>query len=382
MDHAPPPKIAFIGHPTDLQFFHSYMQFLRPDKTFRDELLLKLFEWTPSYAAHHWEHIRIDNEQTFDGVMIMVPFLPEMKDIKLKQVNKKIEHALSIAASEKCTVAAMGAFCSIVLQGKESELAQKYRMAITSGNTFTAATIIGSLEELTRKFDWNMHELTLGIIGASGDIGSGCTAYFGDKVKKMILTARGKAAIESMVQRNEAYITCDIEVADTNRAAVDQSDILIIATSAYSQLFTMDDFRSGTIVCDASAPQNIQWNKKLRPDCFMYHGGIVSLPVSLQPGFDLGLAAPYFFYGCQTEAIFMALDPALPPSWGRGNITREKIDRYLATWKRSFPSITIVYSIGDKVYTVDEIHAYRTMFCSRAKGYGGNTFGIQSREQI
>ena len=47
----PKPKFALIAHPLDMPLFRAYINFLKPGKTFKDEILLKLFEWTPSYRA-------------------------------------------------------------------------------------------------------------------------------------------------------------------------------------------------------------------------------------------------------------------------------------------------------------------------------------------
>ena len=110
-------KFALIGHPPDMDLYRAYIKHLKPDKTYRDELLIKLFEWTPSYKVKDFPDISLDGEIFTDGIMIMVPFLPEMRDIKHKKVVEKIEQALSIASEERCTIAALGAFTSIVLPG-------------------------------------------------------------------------------------------------------------------------------------------------------------------------------------------------------------------------------------------------------------------------
>ena len=350
-------KFVLIGHPPDMDLYRAYIKHLKPDKTYRDELLIKLFEWTPAYKIKEWNDISLDGKVFTDGIMIMVPFLPEMKDIKHKKVVDKIEQALAIASEEGCFIAALGAFTSIVLQGQEKNYSEKYNIKITSGNTLTAALIIKSIEDITEKFGVNLKEQTLAIIGASGDIGSGCVTYFGDKVNKMMLTSRGIPMLEKTVSNIKESINCEVDISNDNKRAVNNSNIIIFATSAYQSLFTVNDFKLGTIVCDASAPLNVKLDGNLRPDVFLYHGGISSLPFELDPGFDIGLASPFTLYGCQTEGILIAHDENLPYSWGRGSISRQKIDTYLNELNR-YPSLDVTFTVGNKVYEEEDIIKY------------------------
>lgn len=351
-------KFALIGHPYDIDLFRKYIRYLKPEKTYRDELLIKLFEWAPAYKIKEWNDISLDGKTFTDGIMIMVPFLPEMKDIKLKKVTDKIEQAILKATKEGCTIASLGGFTSIIFQGKEKYLVDKYNIKITSGNSFTAALIIKSIEEITEKFGVNLKDQTLAIIGASGDIGSGCVTYFGDKIKKLILTARGIPMLENIVSKLKENIKCEVIIPDNNKSAVADSDIVILVTSSYESLFKLEDFKTKTIVCDASAPLNVKFNvESLRPDVFLYHGGIASLPFKLDPGFDIGLASTSTFYGCQIEGILIAHNENLPCSWGRGNINKDKIELYLKKLNgNSF--LKTVYTVGNKGYTDKELNNY------------------------
>jgi fatty aldehyde-generating acyl-ACP reductase len=341
------PRFALIGHPADLPLFRAYINFLKPGKTFRDELILKLFEWTPPYKAVSWSGVSFDGKKFADGILVMVPFLPEMRDISLKTVIEKVEGAIAIAAAEGCGVAALGAFTSIVLQGKEEEISRRHGIVITSGNTTTAALIVRSLEELASRLYRPLSGETAAVVGASGDIGTGVTVWLGSRVKKLILTARNATLLEQTVCRHRSGLACDIEITADNVSAIKQAGIAVFVTSAYRPLFSQEEFNTGTIVCDASAPLNVSVSGEQRSDVFLYHGGIAKLPCQLDPGFDIGLASPNHLYGCMTEGMLMAFNPELPPSLGRGNITADKIQRYLAELARY--AITPAYSCGKKI---------------------------------
>jgi fatty aldehyde-generating acyl-ACP reductase len=363
-----PPKCALIGHPTDLDQFRTYINFLKPGKTFRDELILKLFEWTPAYKVKDLSRIRLYGSSSTDGMIIMVPFLPEMRDIRLKEVTVKIEQSIALAAQEQCTIAALGGFTSIVLQGQEQNLADKYNISLTSGNTLTAALIIRSVFELCERFGINLTNQTLAIIGASGDIGSGCAQYFCDKVKSLILTARGIQLLDELRKKLQQRSNIPISIATDNKQALTHATIFILATSAYGEILDLADFPPGSIVCDASAPQNVRIAGSLRHDVFIYHGGIANLPISLQPDFDIGLADKNDFYGCQLEAVLIALDPSLPCSWGRGNINPGKIDHYL-TALSLYPGIKIALGIRSNTYSDNELDAYTHRLIGNSTNY-------------
>jgi len=350
-------KFALIAHPPDMNLYRAYIKYLKPGKNFRDALLLKLFEWAPSYKVKEFHRITFDKKKFAEGMMIMVPFLPEMKDIRFGEVLKKVEDAIAMAADAGCSVAALGAFTSIVIQGREDDFERKYTIKLTSGNTLTAALIIQSIEDITEKFNMDLKEQALAIIGASGDIGSGCMSWFGDKVKKMYLTARGVSSLQTIVDKYSDTIKCEYEISNDNETAVKNATIVLFTTSAYTTLFSIDDFNPGTVVCDASAPLNVTAPKTLRPDVFLYHGGIAALPFTIDPGFDIGLASTSNLYGCMTEGICMSLDHSLPSSKGRGNITRDKITVYKTVLENT-PGLDAALTVGNKTYSRNELENY------------------------
>jgi predicted amino acid dehydrogenase len=346
--------IAFIAHPQNLKYFRSYIKHLRPDKYYNDDLLIKLFEWTPPYKVKQWKDICIDGKNAFNAIMIMVPFLPEMRDISPLSVIKKVEQAISIAAQKGCTIASLGAFTSIVIQNREKYLSEKYNIKLTSGNTLTTTVIIKSIEDIVEKFSIKLKNQTLAIIGASGDIGTGCAIYFGDKVKKIILTARGELPLKNLVEKNKNYFQCQTKISLDSKSAIKEADLVIFSTSSHKPLFNIHDFKPWTIVCDASVPLNVELGESLRKDVFLYHGGIITLPVSFNPGFDIGLATSKSFYSCQIEGVLIALNESLPYSWGRGNLTRSNIDKYSKIIDK-MPYMNIAYSFEKRLYHASEL---------------------------
>jgi fatty aldehyde-generating acyl-ACP reductase len=261
-------------------------------------------------------------------------------------------------------VAAMGGFTSIVLQGSERDMSEKHAIKITSGNSLTTSIILRSVETIAREFGINLAESSVAIIGASGDIGSACMGYLGSRVKKLNLTARSMPTLKEVVDRHSEYMTCETVLSDNNREVVLASNICIFVTSAYTHLFTEADFNPYTVVCDASAPVNVKV-ENLRDDVFIYHGGIASLPFPLEAGFDMGLASPFTFYGCQLEGLLLGLNPTLPCSWGRGNISIEKLGIFLKELD-GYPSMKTAFSIDNRLYSEELLDTYAQRWKSQS----------------
>ncbi len=359
-------KVAFIAHPPDIEIFRSYVRALRPDKSYSEKLLLKLFEWMSPYRIKSFRRLSLDGVRSVDAELYMVPFLPEMKTISVRRIVDKIDSALVMAKENGCAVAALGGYTSIVMQGIEEQFSNAHGLRITSGNTLTAAIIIRSIERIAERFGIDLPSARMAIIGASGDIGSGCTGYFCSRAGTVVLSARNPAMLMKTVERHRGEASAEMVVAAGNRDAIDGADICIFVTSAPGELFRIDDFGPGTVVCDASAPVNVSPRPLNRDDVFLYHGGITAVPFPLETEFDIGLASPYTFYGCQIEGMLLALYPDLRESWGRGNITPESMNRFFGIMDAT-PSLFPVYTCGNTVYSEDTIDAYAERWKDRSR---------------
>jgi len=354
-------KIAFILHPSDWKIFHNQLSELKPNKVFKKETVMSVVHWLNSFKSKEFSDLTLDGKTYFDGILILVPFFPEKQNISDLEIYSKIEKSLEIAQKEGCTIAAMGGFTSIAIQGKEMQLSEKYHIKVTSGNTTTTAVIIESINTLTEQFSIDLGSSTVSIIGASGDIGRGCFYYFAEKSKKIWLTARGIRPLEEMVAEVGGIYDCEINTTTDNENAIRNSNIVIFVTSAHSTIFNLDNFSPKTIVCDASAPTNVSDNGQIRKDVFLYHGGIAGIPLEIDFGFKAGLASLSHFYGCQTEGLLMATNPNILPSVGRGNIKKSAINLILKEIKEC-EGLESVYTWHDKTYSNHDLIEYKNFW--------------------
>lgn len=360
-------KVGFVLHPTDLEMYQQNMLNMKPHKQYNDKLVLKLLEWSPSFRYKTFENVSYETSKTVPAALYLVPFLPQMRDIDMKKVTEKVIEAIRLAQQDGCTVVALGGFTSIVLQGQEDDLSRNFNIRITSGNTATATVIIRSLFELHNKFGLLPGKSKVAIIGASGDIGTGLFQYLGEHVDSLFLNARGKQVLENIVNKYRSFLDCDITVTDTIEEAVLNANVVIFVTSSNVPVFNLKDFKPGTIVCDASAPQNVNIpDNALRDDVFIYHGGIAQLPYEVDFGFNIGLAEKSHMHGCQFEGILNALKPDLPSSIGRGNINPRKINRFMNLFDE-LQIIRPVYTIGSYTYSDKDLSQYTEYFKNKPR---------------
>ena len=80
---------TLIGHPFDLDHLYRYLQYHKPDfKRTSDQLLLKLFEWTPPYPDQKIE-LKSKTGTSASGRMIICPLLPEMVKETGRRLSRK-----------------------------------------------------------------------------------------------------------------------------------------------------------------------------------------------------------------------------------------------------------------------------------------------------
>ncbi|MBL0716771.1 MAG: hypothetical protein JJV89_01870 [Desulfosarcina sp.] len=142
------PDFTLIGHPFDLDHLCRYLQYHKPDfKRPSDQLLLKLFEWTPPYQDQKIK-LKSKTGASASGRMIVCPLLPEMIPKMIKETGRskfrnlcieKVIDSLKLSARQGAQIAGLGGFTSIADGDQGRLVARRVNgLAVTSGNTLTA----------------------------------------------------------------------------------------------------------------------------------------------------------------------------------------------------------------------------------------------------
>lgn len=234
--------------------------------------------------------------------------------------RRLVQKAVNVAATLRCNVVTLGQFTSIVTRRGES--LDDHGMQITAGSNYSAALVGQAVRAELHQRSWDPNELTLGIVGAAGDIASTCAAMMAPEYKQCILVGSGRANSTERLNKVASGIR-GARVA-TNLKAIEEADVVVCATNGTTTPLSADCLHSDAIVCDASVPATLQpCICDDLPEVTVCPGAIASLPgkETLQiPGFPL---PPGFTYGCMAEGLLLGLDADQRIHWrGRSSSQR------------------------------------------------------------
>lgn len=326
---------ALLGHPSSYEhlgdiFVHSRADFNREKMNRYRKTLEKIFEWTPSYAAKDPLYIILPGGRRLTGRIVFCTFLPETihSPRKMLSTYQKIRDGCLVAKNLGARVVGLGGFTSIVGGTQGEKEAQELGIAVTSGNSLTAALAIEQLHMLLDRLEWSLRDRTVAVLGASGDIGRACALALAPHARRILLVARGKIKLEELrselPSRVEAYVTTDVQDAT-------EASVIVTATSAAQPILAEADLRPGTIVCDVGYPKNLSYAHDPRPDVLAISGGLAEMPFELDIQYYTGLPKPSIMYGCFSEAIILTMAGRYESySIGQGRISQEKMDGILA----------------------------------------------------
>ncbi len=330
--HGDTEKIAgfgIIGHLYNFYHLERCFKMLNPNfKMPSREFIGTLFHITPSFKLYDILNFKSKTGQTVNGCFIVATFIPEMIEKDIWTVFSKVVKACKVAEKYGVGIVTLGGFTSIVAERVGQEIASQVDVLVTTGNTFTSAMAIDGVLKATELLNLDIASLKVTIIGGTGDIGSACARVLVDKVKQLTITGRTKVNLRRMhkelSRKHKAAIVATID----NETAVKDADIVIAAASATSAILKIDWFKPGSIICDVGYPKNISYTPTNRQDILIFSGGLAKLPTPIVFPVDMGLPSADTLYGCFSESIILALEKRYENfSFGRGNITPEKIDQ-------------------------------------------------------
>ncbi len=300
-------KFAFLYHPYDLDSLY-VKGIIEPSVRNKDRRFVeRTLRWLPPIKTESTV-ITSKTGASVIGEMILVPLIcDQIMNMEPKFVLDKTVKGAQLAENLGARIAGLGAYLSPV--GRRGALVAKaVSIPVTSGTTYTIATAIDATIRAAEYAGLPIGEATVSIVGATGAIGRVCAQVLSEKVNKLILAARTMERLETL--RREIIETNDVagEILCNNdiKAAVGDSDIVVISTNTPLEILSARDFPPGCIVCDISVPHNISQEDALGSDVLIVDGGLVQ-PFSDVDFQYLGLP-PKVAYACLSEVMLLALD--------------------------------------------------------------------------
>lgn len=322
---------ALIAHQESWQAASDVMSVLRGPTHPRlpDEELKDIFPWIPPRAACHVEHASTQGHST-RGIYIDSFIPPDRLGHEHRQENiARVRDAAACAIRSGARIVSLGGFSSILIEGDVRHLPKTEGTVFTTGNTLTVAFVVQGIRQLCALQGRDLRSATLLIIGATGDVGSGCARCLAPLVRRVILNARNLDRLQNLADELRARGACP-EVATDLQEVTTQADIVLCVASLQSPSLLLGRFAPHAIVCDAGYPKNLA-ARGVMEGCTVFYGGLGQAHGGLAFAPDLHEVVqhhpfPNVLQGCMLEGTVLALEGRFEPySAGRGSITPERV---------------------------------------------------------
>ena len=222
-------------------------------------------------------------------------------EIPTEESYAKIVACADLAHSLGADLVGLGAFTSVVGDGGIT-IAQRAKIAVTTGNSYTIATAIEALRGGCERVGVDLANATLAVVGATGSIGRTCAKVLAPDFGRTLVIGRDLERTEALAEElPRAEATTDV-------SRVREADAIVTVTSAGKDLIFPKDLKPGAVVCDVARPRDVSVAvAKERPDVLVIEGGVVKVPGMPNFNFDFGFPEGTA-YACMSETIMLALE--------------------------------------------------------------------------
>lgn len=296
-------SFAFIVHPLEFADMLRKYRLLRFMPEGLGEFMLKQL---PPFRLAVTEPIT-SAYGSVQGVFYVCPLTAGQMLAEPERAMMKIIKTAQLAEREGAKLIGLGAFTSIVGDAGIS-VAKAVNVPVTTGNTYTTAIALASLEKASSLLGRCLSESNVLVLGASGSIGAACAWYLASEVHELTLAARRKEPLYDLADRIYEASGAASLVSSNIEAAVKRADVIVAVTSSTQEIIQPEWLKKGAIVCDVARPRNISHSLGgKRNDVLIYDGGLVKMPCDAGLGFDFGL--PHgLTYACMAETMLLALE--------------------------------------------------------------------------
>lgn len=351
-------KFAFVIHYTEEEdIFRSDPSF----QQFSNDELANWREWVKGFGpgfARKMPVVESKTGATAEGWLMSVPMLPsDMRGGGRHVAAGMIKNAVDMAGADDVSRVGLGAFTSIATRGGETATGRG--VPITSGNTLTTISAVKGIKNMAKRADMSLKDAHVVVVGASGAIGRLASLMLSREVGRLSLVGNAANPFTPRLLAKVANEVCDtlLDHDMTSRhtpgdfvtrirdmaaslklergskdiaehivagfngkgdvpvpidwktpldSALEDADIVLVATSSEMALIDPLTLRPGTLVCDIARPPNVADADIPRQSVMVFDGGLI------QPPFKLDLGAfqtlpENLCWGCMGETMLLAL---------------------------------------------------------------------------
>jgi predicted amino acid dehydrogenase len=326
---------ALIGHQESWRAAADVLAALRgPEQTPLPEDEIKdILPWIPPRAVCHVEigsTLGPNGGVQARGLYIDSFIPPDHLEAAYMHDNiARVRAAAAYAIKAGAKIVSLGGFSSILIEGNFDLLPERHNTVFTTGNSLTVAFIVQGIKKTCALEGRDISRSTLLIVGATGDVGSGCARCLAPLAKRVLLNARNLDRLRRLARELEAD-GAQVEIATNFHEFSAEADLVICAASLTSPSLLLGHIAPNAIVCDAGYPKNLS-PLALMPGLNVFFGGLGQITGGMKFAPDLhGILNRHPFpdvaHGCLLEGMALALEHRFEPfSEGRGFITQAKV---------------------------------------------------------
>jgi fatty aldehyde-generating acyl-ACP reductase len=323
---------ALIGHQESWKAAADVLAVLRgPERTpLPDDEIKDILPWIPPRAVCHVDIGSIAGAKA-RGLYIDSFIPPDRLEAAYVHENiARVRAAAACAIKAGAKIVSLGGFSSILIEGNFDQLPERQDTVFTTGNTLTVAFIVQGIQKMCALENRNLRKSTLLIVGATGDVGSGCARCLAPIVSRVLLSARNVERLRRLAAELQSD-GVQVEIAADGQRFSTEADVVICAASLASPSLLLGRIASDAIVCDAGYPKNLSPRAEML-GAKVFFGGLGQITGGLRfaPDFHGILNRhpfPDVVHGCLLEGMALALEGRFEPfSQGRGSITQERVE--------------------------------------------------------
>jgi len=323
---------ALVGHQESWRAAADVLAVLRgPEHTpLPDDEIKDILPWIPPRAVCHVDVGSIVGAKA-RGLYLDSFIPPDRLEAAYVHENiARVRGAAAYAIKAGAKIVSLGGFSSILIEGNFDQLPERHDTVFTTGNTLTVGFIVQGIKKMCALEGRNLLGSTLLIVGATGDVGSGCARCLAPIVRRVLLSARNLERLRRLAAELQAD-GIEVEIGTDLQQFSAEADVVICAASLASPSLLLGRIASHAIVCDAGYPKNLSPRAEM-PGVKVFFGGLGQITGGLRfaPDFHGVLNRhpfPDVVHGCLLEGMALALEGRFEPfSQGRGSITQERVE--------------------------------------------------------
>ena len=281
------------------------------------------------------EHLEVTSltGKTIEGAYIDSCFVPEMLS-RFKTARRKVLNAMELAQKKGINITALGGFTSIIFENFNLLKHQTIRSTtlewerFTTGNTHTAWVISRQVEINAPLLGIDLSKARVAVVGATGDIGSAVCRWLTQRtgIKELLMVARQQQPLADLREELGGGRILSLD------EALPEADVVVwVASMPRTLEIDADRLQKPCLMIDGGYPKNLD-SRVAGQGVHVLKGGIVEfvsdIGWTMMENAEWQMEKPQRqMFACFAEAILLEFEACHTNfSWGRNNITLEKMD--------------------------------------------------------